>query len=147
MQHVVKSLLLEIQTLSHAPLDFRVQYLPSMQLVSSSIPLNNLPSVHQKYKSILEGAILFYLCTFLFCIIFFGIPLSSFFFFPIDLLWQLEAEFLVTPFCPYMVLYFSAIVLTKLMITFLFMYLPPPTDCRVGSGLSLCFIDSATFRM
>lgn len=77
MQHVVKSLLLEIQTLSHAPLDFRVQYLPFMQLVSSSIPFNNLPSVHQKYMSILEGAILFYLCTFLFCIIFFGIPLSS----------------------------------------------------------------------
>lgn len=77
MLHAVKSLLLEIQTLSHVHLASRVQCLPSLQLVSSYIPLHKLPSVHQKYMSILEDAILFYLCTFLFCIIFFGIPLSS----------------------------------------------------------------------
>ena len=128
------------------PWPFRVQCLPSLQLVSSYIPLHNLPSVHEKYICPSQKRPYFF--TFApFDFVSFSLEYHSLPSFSnrssLTTWGRISCHLLLSLYGTLLFCYSNY----QIDDTFLFTDLPPTTDCRLGSGLSLCFIDSAAFRM
>lgn len=146
---MVKSLLLEILPFSHAPLGFRVSCLPhfaaSQQLHPLLQPALNYIKV---YVNLRRCHTLFFFAPFYLVLFSLECHFSpSFFCFPVDLFWHFQKGFVITS--SVLVWHFvslSDVTRIKLMITYLFTYMPPLIDCGLGSGLGLCFIYSVASK-